>query len=318
MKVVRNLVVLLTVILIATPHANGQDTDRKKKSADVPIQGPIEVKANVMVLDSKNELVNDIKLEDIKVFEDGVEQKLTSFSKKEPLTLALVVDNSGSLRSQFDTVISVAKLAVVNLDADDEAAVIRFVSSDKIQVSQEWTSDKRKLVNAVENLYVEGGQSAIVDALFLAAEKLKEKENSAKSKKYAVLLISDCEEQASYYTLAQLITSIRDKDVQIFPFALMGDINPRTSKSARAFAATLSLRTGGNVYFLEKKFQQDPILANLKALFIELRSQYVIGYTSSNLARDSNRKLRVEVRDGEKGEKRQGIIREGYYVPEKY
>ena len=98
----------------------------------------------------------------------------------------------------------------------------------------------------------------------------------------------------------------------------MTEMNLGTSKRARAFATTLSLKTGGNVYFLEKKFTQDQVLANLKALFIELRSQYVIGYTSSNLTRDSNRKLRVEVKDGTKGEKRQGLIREGYYVPEKY
>jgi hypothetical protein len=165
---------------------------------------------------------------------------------------------------------------------------------------------------------VEGGQSAIVDALVLASEKLKERQRSATSKKYAVLLISDCEEQESYYNFDQLITSLGDKGIQIFPFALMGEINPGTSKRARAFAATLSLRTGGNVYFLEKKFQQDQLLANLKALFIELRSQYVISYTSSNLARDSTRKLRVEVKDGAWGEKRRGLIRESFYVPEKY
>jgi len=318
MKVVRNLLVLSSVILITTLYAVGQDTDRKKKSPDPPIQVPIEVKANVMVLDSKNELVNDTKLEDIRVFEDGIEQKLTSFAKKESLTLALVVDNSASLRSQVDTVIGVAKLAVFNLDADDEATVIRFVSSDKIEVFQEWTSDKRKMLNAVENLYVEGGASAIVDALTLSVEKLNERAKSAKSKKYAVLLISDCEERDSYYSLAQLIASLSDKEIQIFPFALMTEMNVGTSKRARAFATTLSLKTGGNVYFLEKKFTQDQVLANLKALFIELRSQYVIGYTSSNLTRDSNRKLRVEVKDGTKGEKRQGLIREGYYVPEKY
>jgi len=308
----------MTVILITTLCAIGQDTDRKKKSVEPQIQTPIEVKVNVMVLDSKNELVNEIKPEDIKVFEDGVEQKVTSISKKEPLSLALVVDNSGSLRSQFETVIGVAKLAVFNLDADDEATVIRFVSSDKIEVWQEWTSDKRKMVNAVENLYVEGGQSAIVDALVKAVEKLKEREKSDKSKKYAVLLISDCEERDSYYNFPQLIASLGDKDIQIFPFALMGEINLGTSKRARAFAATLSLKTGGNVYLLEKKFTQNQVLANLKALFIELRSQYVIGYASSNLTRDSTRKLRVEVKDGTKGEKRQGLIRESFYVPEKY
>ena len=315
MKVVRNLVMLLMVTVIVSLSAVGQQKDQKKKSDP---QGPIQVRANVMVIDSKTELVNDIKLEDLKVFEDGVEQKLTSFARKEPVALALVVDNSGSLRSQLGTIISAAKLAVFNLDTDDEAMVIRFVNSNAIQIIQEWTSDKAKMLDAVENMYVEGGASAVMDALVLTVEKVKEKEKVAPSKKYAVLFISDCEDVDSYFNVAQLIRTIGDSEMQIFPFAMMSEINLKTSKSARTLAATLSLRTGGNFYTLEKKFTKDQLLANMKAFFIELRSQYVIGYTSSNLTRDSTRQLRVEVRDGATGEKRRGLIREGYYVPEKY
>jgi hypothetical protein len=115
-----------------------------------------------------------------------------------------------------------------------------------------------------------------------------------------------------------LVGSLGDSEMQIFPLALMSELNPKQSKSARALASTLSLRTGGNAYYLEKSFTKDQLLASMKALFIELRSQYVISYTSSNLARDSTRKLRVEVKDGASGEKRRGLIRETYYVPEKY
>jgi len=140
---------LLMVTVIVSLSAVGQQKDQKKKSDP---QGPIQVRANVMVIDSKTELVNDIKLEDLKVFEDGVEQKLTSFARQEPVALALVVDNSGSLRSQLGTIISAAKLAVFNLDTDDEAMVIRFVNSNTIQIIQEWTSDKAKMLDAVENM----------------------------------------------------------------------------------------------------------------------------------------------------------------------
>ncbi|PYS98813.1 MAG: hypothetical protein DMF63_14590 [Acidobacteria bacterium] len=318
MKIGRSLTVLLMFVLIASLCAVAQDKDRKKKSDEPKVQTPVEVKANVMVLDPKNELVNEIKIEDLKVFEDDVEQKLTSFEKKDPLSLALLVDNSGSLRSQIGTIINVAKLAVFNLDADDEGMVIRFISSDKIEVLQEWTPNKAKMIGSIENLYVEGGQSAVSDALFLAVERIKEMEKSDRSKKYAVLLVSDCEDINSYYSFKDLLKSIGNSGVQIFPFAMMSEIKATSSKSARTFASTVSLRTGGNVYFHEKKYTQDQVLANLKAFFIEMRSQYVISYTSTNTARDSTRKLRVEVKDGANGEKRQGLVRDSYYVPEKY
>src|SRR5687767_12228912 len=206
-------------ILLLSGSAWAQEKSGSKK-ADTKLS-TTEARLNVMVLDSGSRYVNDIKLEEIKIFEDGIEQKLTYFAKKDPVVrLALVVDNSGSLRTLFPIVLSVAATLVTNLGAKDEVVVIRFISSDKIEVFEDWTSDKAKAIQGIQKMYVEGGQSAVIDAVYLAGERTKERLASEKSNRYAVVLMSDCEDRDSYYELDQLLNSLKGTDIQIFPFAL--------------------------------------------------------------------------------------------------
>src|SRR5690349_15167677 len=95
-------------------------------------------RANLLVVDDKDHFVSGIKADDIKLFEKGVEQKITYFSAKAPrLNVSLVIDNSGSVGYELDEIIKISKLVVANLSPSDKANVIRFVSRDKIEVLQE-------------------------------------------------------------------------------------------------------------------------------------------------------------------------------------
>jgi Ca-activated chloride channel family protein len=324
MKLTRVIFALILVCL-ASGFAPAQDKNSNEKDKKTE-QKPIEIKANVMVLDTADKYVDDIKQEDLKIFEDGVEQKITYFAKKEPiLNLGLVIDNTGSMRTQLDKILSTGAVLAINLRPTDEAFLVRFVSSDKIETVQEWTSDKARLKAGLEQMYIEGGQSAITDALYLSATKMLEREKKDAAKRYALVLITDGEDRDSFYTLDKMLSLVEKTGIQIFVIALTRDLSDKKNDftkvknaktNAEKYARTVALETGGNAYVLSDKYSDDDLLKILKSLVAELRSQYVVGYASTNQKRDNlPRKMTVQVADGAKGEKRKGVIRENFVVP---
>jgi Ca-activated chloride channel homolog len=327
MKFIRALFVVCLICAVAGFAFSQEKSKEKDKKAEKKIeQKPVEIKANVAVLDTAGNFANDVKLEDLKIFEDGVEQKITYFVKKEPiLNLGLVVDNTGSLRTQFEKVLGINLTLISNLRQNDEAIVVRFVDSTKISVEQEWTSDKLLLKKAIENMDLEGGQSAIIDALYLSGQRLLEREKKDKQKRYAMVLVTDAEERRSFYKLEEMFSLIEKTDIQIFVIALTKELSDKKNKftntknaktNAENLAKTLALRTGGTAHILSEEYSDEDLIGVLKIIITELRSQYIIGYTSTNQNRDGlPRKLTVQVADGTNSTKRQGFIRESFVVP---
>lgn len=291
---------------------------------------PIEIKVNVMVVDSKDQPINDVKQEDIKIFEDGTEQKINTFTKKEPvLNVGLIIDNTGSMRTQLEQIIWTGKMISANLSANDSEFIVRFVSRDKIQTVQDWTSpmqNQTKVQTVLDNLFVEGGQSAVIDAIHFSAGKLIEKQNQNKSQRYALILLSDGEDRDSDYHESQLKELLKNSQIEFYSIAFVGGFKGVVTLSGKSplekiktILNNFSNETGGMSYFLEKENPNEKsITPALKALMYELRSQYVIEYTSTNQKRDGkSRKLTVQIADSEKGEKRQAFVREGFTVPKK-
>ena len=329
MKISQIIFASLLLCFFAVNFVYSQDNTKKDKpkNGKFTLQS-VEVKANLLVLDASGKLA-DVKPEDLRVFEDGAAQKITYFAKKEvAVNVGILVDNSGSLRETFMDVLFAASTVVGNLKPDDEAFLIRFVSSDQINTVQDWTLDKRKLDAEVQNMFVEGGRTAIIDAVYLAAEKILEREKQAKSKRYALLLISDAVDADSYYDLNQLLGLVKNTDLQIFTFSFPGERAFKQAREARydmkggkdkkplLLNNILAQETGGSAYTLPAKYTKAIIADALKKLVAELRSQYVIGYTSTNQKRsDKPRNLRVEIADTQTGEKRQGFVRENFVAP---
>ncbi|CAN5704439.1 hypothetical protein BH20ACI4_BH20ACI4_19800 [soil metagenome] len=310
MKIYHTIFFLLVICLISAFPVFSQ---KKKEKAAVQ---PVTVKANLLITDASNYGVSDIKQEDIKIYEDGVEQKITYFAKKEPvLNLSLVIDNTGSMGTKLDEILFAGSVIVSNLRPKDEAFVIRFVDSGKVEVIQEWTSNQDKLKYAIENMYIEGGQSAVLDAIYLAAGETLKREQEDKSKRYAILLISDVEELNSYYEYDEVIKLFKDTDLQVFVLSY-ADGAVKNKKGATILGHKLALDTGGTIHNLARKHTREELVEVLKKLIFELRSNYIIGYTPTNQKRDDEtRKLTVEVGDSAKGEKRNVLIRDGFTVP---
>lgn len=317
-------VTTIVALLLLTPFVHAQKRAEIKK-VDKP---PPEVRLNVMIVDADNIYVNNVKREEIKVFEDGVEQTLTHFSKRDQaLDLALVIDNSGSVRPYLGALAKTAAAIVENIGEKDEALVVRFISSDKIEVIQEWTADKPSVYKTLKSMYIEGGASAVLDGVYLAAEELRKRAKSRPNQKYALVLISDFEDRDSFYNLQQVLDHLAGTDIQIFTLALTGLLssevgfltkNQSAKNKAAELADMLSYHTGGHSFFLDEKITNDILLANLKPLIYELRAQYVIGYKPLNFSKNALRKITIEVAGETNGKKRQAFARDRIRMPKAY
>lgn len=278
------------------------------------------VNLNVRVVDRNNRAINGLTQNDFKVYEDNILQPIEFFSKSEvPTNYSLVIDNSGSLRQQIEKVIEAGKIIINTNRADDETSIVRFVSSDKIEIQQDFTPNKSDLFDALDDLYIEGGQTAIIDAVYLAAEKVDSYEKSRNPndlKRRALILVTDGEDRDSFYKEPQLYQLLHESDVQIFVIGFVNELSKEggfISKSpqgkAKAFLERLATETGGKAYFPNNLSELNGIAQDIAS---ELRTQYSIGYSPTNKVKDNSfRNLKIVVADGANKEKRIAVTRSG-------
>lgn len=279
-----------------------------------------EVSLNVRVVDGNNRPVANLNQTHFKVYEDDVLQPITSLTTTEvPAINALVIDNSRSLRSQLRKVIEAGKIIVGANRPNDESALVRFVSSDKIEVVQDFTKNKNSLNNALDNLFVEGGQTAIIDAVYQTARKIDKYQNTGKNddvKLRALILVSDGDDRGSAYDEQQLFKLLRESNVQIYAVGFVNDLSKQSDsvginrqEKAKNFLTRLAQETGGKVYFPDSIDELSQIASDISG---ELRTQYLISYAPTNEVRDGSfRKIKVEITNGANKEKRTAITRAG-------
>lgn len=279
------------------------------------------VNLNVRVIDRNNRPINNVPQADFKIYEDGVLQQIEFFSKSEvPTNYSMVIDNSGSIAPQFEQVIEAGKILIGANRPDDETSIIRFVSSEKIEILQDFTSNKTDLNDALDNgIYKEGGQTAIIDAVYLAVDRLNTQEKKGKVNdrtRRAIVLVTDGEDRNSYYNEKQLFELLGETDVQIFVVGFVADLSTERgfiSKSpqgkAKAFLERIATASGGKVYFPSGAGELNTIAKDISS---ELRMQYSIGYIPTNEKNDGTfRNIKVVINDGPSNQKRIAVTRAG-------
>src|SRR5258708_5924675 len=261
------------------------------------------VQLHVRVIDRNNKPIDNVPQNEFHVFEDGVPQPVEYFTREEvPISYGLAVDTSGSLRSQLQSVIDAGKTIVNSNKAGDETFLVRFISSDKIETVQDFTSNKELLMDGLDSLYVEGGQTAITDAVYLSAEHVSEykKGDDSDRRRRALVLITDGEDRSSFYRQEQLFARLREEDVQIFVIGFVNEldkdnglIRKSTRDKAVSFINKLATETGGRAFFPDSVADL-PAVAN--EIVRDLRTQYVLAYNPTNKARDgSYRAIKISV-----------------------
>ncbi len=276
------------------------------------------VQLHVRVIDRNNRPINDVPKSAFHVFEDGVPQNIENFTREEvPISYGLAVDTSGSLRSQLQSVIDAGKTIINANKPGDETFLVRFISSDNIETVQDFTDNKEMLLEGLDNFYVEGGQTAVIDAVYLTAEHVSEyKREEGDRRRRALIVITDGEDRNSFYKQEQLFARLREEDVQIFVIGFVNELDKEAGfirKSPRDKAINLinklAEETGGRAFFPESVAEL-PQIAN--EIIRDLRTQYVIAYNPTNKTQDgSYRAIKVSVDQPAGGDKRIALTRTG-------
>jgi Ca-activated chloride channel homolog len=267
------------------------------------------------VFDKSGHFVRGLKQDSFKVFEDGVQQTIAAFSQEDvPISMGILLDLSGSMKGKIDQVNKAALAFIRASNPQDQVFLVGF--NDDVELLQDYTSDIDEITDALDNTVVTGA-TAIYDAIYLGVQKA----HSGTKPKKAVIVITDGEDNASYYTLDEMVAKVQESDVQVFSIGFLNEVPKKSffggwSKSvpekARDSLVKIAEETGGKAYFPDKLTDIHDIVSEIAT---ELRSQYSIGYFSSNGARDGSfRRVKVEVA-GAKAEGNQVRYRRGYYAP---
>lgn len=306
----------------AQPDAPTQDQSGQEVDPDEVVRVDTSlVNLHVRVIDRNNRPIGDVKQEEFRVFENGVQQQVQFVNKEEvPVTYGLVVDNSGSLRNQINQVIEAGKTIVDSNKTGDETFVVRFISSEDIKIMQDFTADKTALGDALEDMFVEGGQTAIIDAVYLSATHTAERRKGdplEDKRRRALIVVTDGEDRASFYKQEQLFESLKEEDVQIYIIGFVNELDKERgfiSKSKRQkavdFLDKMAKETGGRTFYPTSLSELPGIAEEITK---DLRTQYVISYVPTVKARPGEyRPVRVAVADAPNREKRIAVTRSGY------
>ena len=275
------------------------------------------VKLPLIVVDSKNQSMDAITKEELQVIENRAEQKILSVERDErPIDIAIAIDSSGSFEGLMPYAIEAAKLIINERRPIDEVFIESFVSSDKIETVQEFTTDRSALLQSLLRLRTQVGQSAVFDAIYLAADHFW-KYKLGEDRRKALVIITDGEERNSFYKIEDVINLLQEKGVQVFALAITTKLDPnggfiRKSPKERAeqFLNSLASETGGRVFFSKTPKElgdgTEEVIRNLK-------TSLCLTYQSFNT---SNRKgfRKVEVKQiASGGDKRTIISPRGYF-----
>src|ERR1043166_6570507 len=268
-----------------TPDASTAEIDEGSRH----VMNAELVTLHVRVIYRNNHPINRLTKDEFKVLEDNVPQPIFSFTEEEvPVIYGLAVDTSGSLRPQFEQVISAAKTIINSNKKGDETFLERFISSDKIETIQDFTDKKDFLMDGLDQLYIEGGQTAVIDGVYLAAGHVADYKKSADDdrRRRALIVVTDGEDRQSYYNEAQLFSQLREEDVQIYVIGFVNELDSargliRKSSKDKAVGLLnrLATETGGRAFF-PQSIAELPQIAN--EIVRDLRTQYVISYDPTN------------------------------------
>lgn len=262
------------------------------------------VDLHATVVDKQGHLVLGLPESAFKLYEDGVEQVISSFRQEDvPVSLGLVIDNSASMHDKRAKVASAALALVAASNPDDEVFIMNF--NEETSLEKDYTNNIAELEEALKTINSRGG-TAMRDALRMGIEHLR---HGGKKEKKILLVVTDGEDNASVETLDHVIQSAEQNGVIIYAIGLLSDDEPREAERAKKALDALTFATGGQVWYPRELAEVDGIA---KEVAHEIRNQYILGYTPSNPAQDGKfRKILVTVNAPEPVSVR---TRAGYYA----
>lgn len=310
-----------------SPPRNTQAEPAPQPPQELPeTQNPLESKTAIVnvfatVRDKKNAIVGDLTQDDFKVYEDGVPQKVVYFSKEVnlPISLAIMMDTSGSMYYMLGAEKDAGSRFVREVMHKKDEAIVMTFDTD-VNLLADFTEDPGVLSRAIHRAEINvdatgvggtggtiphrnGGGTNLYDAVYLAAHD----ELGPEAGRKALVILSDCEDNGSKLSERDAVESVERGDA-VAHIILISD--PRATEGyGYGVAQSLAQETGGRVISVRN---ENGLEKAFDVISEELRSQYVLGYSPSNVNRDGTfRKIKVEVTRPDT----KVLARKGYYAP---
>jgi Ca-activated chloride channel family protein len=307
--------IILVIVTTCWQVASGQnpkstilDTKQEEPEAAKNLVVNVDL-VNVLftVTDRKGKLVTDLSKEELKLYEDNKLQSITNFSRETdlPLTIAILIDTSSSIRDRFkfEQEAAIDFLYRTLRPKKDKALLITFDSA--IELIQDFSDNPELLAKAIRQVRP-GGGTKLLDSIYLACqEKLK-----AETGRKIIILISDGDDNLSLETLNSTLEMAQRSDVALFTIStnssgFFGLTAPKADKILKRLADD----TGGRAFF---PFKAEDLSQSFQDISSELRSQYSLAYRSSNGNRDGSFRA-IKIDPERKNVKVKS--RRGYYAP---
>jgi VWFA-related protein len=285
----------------------------------------LKVDVNLVVVeatvrDDRGQVVDNLKRENFRIYEDGTEQQIVQFSRDElPLAVALVLDRSGSMGPVLRQVRDAAYDTLSQLKPNDEVALFSFASTSKRL--EDLTTDRQRIADDIAGIYA-GGSTNITDALFDAALYLG---RAAPNRRHAIILVSDNDGTVQGYSSEKdVIRMALETETTIYSIKVKAGGASRVLNLPLALPNALpgtgsvpkmARETGGDVIDTHTAGSVQSAMATVIA---RLKQRYTLGYSSTNRQRDGSfRQIDVRVADGSTSTsvKYSVYARRGYYAP---
>lgn len=310
----RRLTRTLAALLLAcfTHAANAQTTTT-----------PAPFRVGLHVADEKGLSIDNVRPEDVRVTLGGVEQAVSLLARDgAPLSVGLVVDNSGSLRDIMGLVVAAARTIVRTLRPGDEAFVVSFISDKDIKLLHDFTADRAALERALGEMAVGKGPTHVFEALHFSIGHLTAKGPAAGARRRALVFISDGEDARNYYyDDDDVVRRLREHDVEVFCIGLRGTVSdrprivpdgahntfPTPEERADALLLRLARETGGRAFIPTRGGELKEALAEV---VLGLRGRYVVEFVPTGKGgRPAAGKLEIKVSGGPGQPARQAFYR---------
>jgi len=265
----------------------------------------------VTVTDPLNRFVTGLDKENFKIFEDKKEQQVSQFSSEDaPLSVGVIFDCSGSMGHKLEK----SRLAVAQFfktaNPEDEFFLVQF--GDSAELVQPFTRNLEEVQNRL-TFTQSKGRTALLDAIYLALHEMKKGKNPRK----ALLVISDGGDNNSRYTEPEIKNLVKEADVQIYAIGIYESMGARgrtpEEASGQGLLTEIAEQTGGRQYPVDNLNELPDIAAKIG---VELRNQYILGYSPQNQDRDGKyRRVVVKLVQPRGMPTLRPFWKQGYYAP---
>jgi VWFA-related protein len=256
--------------------------------------------------------VTDLDKTNFRISEDSVEQTITHFAKDDaPLSIGLVFDASASMRSKMHKSSEAAAAFFKTANPEDEFFLVEFNERPRLAIP--FTSDAAELYQHIVRTRTVG-RTSLLDAIHMAILQMKKARNSRK----AIVIVSDGGDNCSRYSVGQIKNALLESDVQvyamgIFDFDDSGKKRPPEEVNGPKLLNELAELSGGRHYPIDDLNDLPRISERIG---LELRNQYLLGYSPTNLERDGKyRKIKLDLAPPAGMPALRVQYRQGYYAP---